>query len=164
MKKGHDAFVIPSIAPTRPEPGGGSLASFSSHRLLPSPWSRFDRLALFDAEVTSGQVSPLLGTPSDLLGPSGLVGFGWFCSTDRLASSPTARAPRRQRELQWLQSNRKELQGFAGEWIVLDGERIIAHGRNAAEVVREARSKGVHVPFLHRVEGKRPKGVVRIGL
>ncbi len=71
----------------------------------------------------------------------------------------------REREDAWRLSNRKLLQEhFAGQWVVLEGEEIIAHGKDAARAVKEARAKGVAVPFVFYVGPPRRPGVVRIGL
>ena len=60
-------------------------------------------------------------------------------------------APRthRERELRWLREHRAE---FAGEWVALAGDHLLAHGSNAIEVYRAARRKGVQTPFIAQVE------------
>ncbi len=71
----------------------------------------------------------------------------------------------REREDAWRRSNREFLQGhFAGQWVVLEGEEVVAHSSDAAQAVKEARAKGVAVPFVFYVEAPRKPGVVRIGL
>jgi hypothetical protein len=71
----------------------------------------------------------------------------------------------RKREDAWRRSNRDYLQAqFAGKWVVLEGDEIMAHSVNAARAVEEARAKGVAVPFVFYVEPPRQPGVVRIGL
>ena len=71
----------------------------------------------------------------------------------------------RKREDVWRRANRDYLQRyFSGQWVVLEGEEIVASSKNAAEAVGEARTKGVAVPFVFFVEPPRPPGVVRIGL
>ncbi len=71
----------------------------------------------------------------------------------------------REREDAWRRSNRDLLQGrFAGHWVVLEGEEIMAHSEDAAKAVEEARGKGVLAPFVFFVEPPRKPGVVRIGL
>jgi hypothetical protein len=52
---------------------------------------------------------------------------------------------------------------YAGQWIALDGERLIAAGPSLRDEVHEARSKGVAVPYVFRVE-RTPEDVVTIGL
>ena len=69
----------------------------------------------------------------------------------------------RSRELAWREANRDDLQAFAGEWVVLEGEQIIAHGLDPPELVADARRSGVLVPYVFFVD--RPQiDVVKIGL
>jgi hypothetical protein len=44
---------------------------------------------------------------------------------------------------------------FIGEWVVLEGTSIVAHGHEPVDVVNEARSKGIKVPYILRVDPKR---------
>jgi hypothetical protein len=44
---------------------------------------------------------------------------------------------------------------YIGEWIVLEGESIVAHGHEAVDVVNEARSHGIKVPLVFLLEPKR---------
>ncbi len=90
-------------------------------------------------------------------------------SRQTLQASPKARPlpplSNREREDAWRRSNQELLQGrFAGQWVVLEGETIVAHGENAAQAVEEARAKGVEVPFVFYVAPRRRPGVARIGL
>lgn len=71
--------------------------------------------------------------------------------------------PRRQRELAWRAANRDLLQRYAGQWVVLEGDQIVAHGRRMAPVVEQARSRGVPVPYVFYVEEAR-HDVVAVGL
>lgn len=71
---------------------------------------------------------------------------------------------RRERELLWLQTHRAELQQFVGQWIVLEGDQMVARGADPVEVVREARAKGIRRPFVHRIQRGRTKGEGYLGL
>lgn len=58
----------------------------------------------------------------------------------------------RQQELAWRQANATMLQErFRGNWIALEGERVIAFGPSAAEVARAARALGVVCPYVFLV-------------
>ena len=54
----------------------------------------------------------------------------------------------RREELQWLA---KESGPYAGEWVALDGFRLIAHGEKLATVNSAAKAIGVVEPFFARV-------------
>ncbi|GEM_PF-2422240 len=53
------------------------------------------------------------------------------------------------RELQWLKEHRQE---YMGQWVALDGDRLVAHGMNGREVYDEARQLGVEVPALVKID------------
>lgn len=85
-------------------------------------------------------------------------------STGDRASAPGLSGPCRTRELEWRRTHRKLLQStYAGQWVVLEGEEIIAHGQGVAQLVDQARTQGIRVPYIFYVEESRPD-VVRIGL
>jgi hypothetical protein len=52
------------------------------------------------------------------------------------------------KELRWLKEHRHE---YVGQWVALDGDRLVAHGTNAREVFQEAREAGVKVPFVEQI-------------
>lgn len=52
-------------------------------------------------------------------------------------------------ELQWLKEHREQ---YVGHWIALDGDRLLANGPDAKEVYEKARSLGVRVPTVVRIE------------
>ncbi len=53
------------------------------------------------------------------------------------------------RELRWLAEHRDE---YAGQWVALDGDRLLSHGPNAREVYQAARRSGVEIPVVVQVE------------
>ena len=55
----------------------------------------------------------------------------------------------RGREVEWLQKHRDE---YAGQWIALDGERLIASGDDLKQVISTARRLGVPDALMMRVE------------
>ena len=69
----------------------------------------------------------------------------------------------RERELEWRQTHAETLRQFENEWVVLEGEEIIAHGSDAAKVIGEAKFKGVGIPYIFFVE-QESDDFVRIGL
>ena len=52
------------------------------------------------------------------------------------------------KELRWLKEHRHE---YIGQWVALDGARLLAHGTNAREVFRAAREAGVKAPFVEQI-------------
>jgi len=45
----------------------------------------------------------------------------------------------------WLAEHRHE---YIGQWIVLDGDRLVGHGKDPKLIVEQARSEGVRFPFV----------------
>lgn len=84
-----------------------------------------------------------------------------------LAFTPHARrhppVPHRSRELAWRASHEDVLRAFAGQWVVLEGEEIVVHGKDPVQLVAEAKGKGIGVPYIFFVESP-GDNVVRIGL
>ena len=83
-------------------------------------------------------------------------------SADR-ESAPHLSGPHRERELAWRRSHAEVLRAYEGQWVILEGEEIVAHGRHPAKLVEQARAKGIRIPYLFFVEESRPD-VVRLGL
>jgi len=80
---------------------------------------------------------------------------------------PDARAVRgqrlREREDAWCHSHPEDLHRYVGEWIVVEGEGVLVHGKDPVRLVAEARRLGVRSPYIFFVEGTEPD-VVRLGL
>jgi hypothetical protein len=51
----------------------------------------------------------------------------------------------RESERRWLDEHRNE---YAGQWVALDGDRLIAHGPDGREVYRQVKEAGVKYPFV----------------
>ncbi|MCX6603463.1 MAG: DUF104 domain-containing protein [Acidobacteria bacterium] len=51
-------------------------------------------------------------------------------------------------ELRWLKENGSQ---FLDQWVALDGDRLVSHGRNAKAVYDEARAAGLMCPYLTQV-------------
>ena len=69
----------------------------------------------------------------------------------------------RSRELEWRRTHREILKSFENEWIVLEGEKIIAHGPNPIEVVAKARADGIKIPYVFYVESS-SEDISKMGL
>lgn len=62
--------------------------------------------------------------------------------------SPQERA----REVAWRQAHEQELRRFVVEWVVLEGESLIALGPDPGPLVMAARARGIQVPYVFFVE------------
>src|SRR5947209_15597467 len=61
-------------------------------------------------------------------------------------------ASHRNVEMQWRRTHGDVLRRYLGQWVVLEGERIVASGASLGDAVRQAREAGVRVPYVFRVE------------
>ena len=59
-----------------------------------------------------------------------------------------AHANRSARSLRWLDENREK---YSGQWVALDGDRLMASGPTAKEVYSKAKAEGVEIPFVELV-------------
>ena len=74
------------------------------------------------------------------------------CLRDALDRDLQAQQPAynpRTSEMRWIEEHRDE---YTGQWVVVEGDALIAHGTNAREVFAAARAAGISAPFLVRVE------------
>jgi hypothetical protein len=55
------------------------------------------------------------------------------------------------KSLRWLHENREK---YAGLWVALDGDRLIASGPTAQEVYSKAKAEGVQIPFVELVSAQ----------
>ena len=69
--------------------------------------------------------------------------------TPTQSSTPSYRTY--ERENAWLDAHRDE---YLGQWVVVEGDGLVAHGTNPQEVYLAARDSGVEVPYLVRVENR----------
>jgi hypothetical protein len=62
---------------------------------------------------------------------------------------PPKSVPDRTSELQWILKHARE---YIGQWIAIDGDRVIAHSPNAQEVFAAVEADGADLPLIHFVE------------
>ena len=62
-----------------------------------------------------------------------------------------ARANRSSKSLKWLHENQEK---YSGQWVALDGDRLIASGPTAKEVYSKAKAESVETPFVELVTGR----------
>lgn len=66
----------------------------------------------------------------------------------------------RNRELEWRRTHAETLKSLENEWVVLEGNQVVAHGNDPVQVVNEAKSKGIRTPYIFFVEQKAEKEVI----
>jgi hypothetical protein len=54
----------------------------------------------------------------------------------------------RTREIKWIDANRS---AYAGRWVAVEGDRLIAADSDALKVFAAAKSEGIQVPFVVHV-------------
>ena len=64
-----------------------------------------------------------------------------------------ADATRSAKSLRWLQENREK---YSGQWVALDGDRLIASRSTAKEVYSKAKAEGIEIPFVELVTDRGP--------
>lgn len=55
----------------------------------------------------------------------------------------------REPEMRWLSEHRRE---YIGQWVALDGERLVSHNEDLGKVFDEAHAQGVLSPFTAFME------------
>jgi hypothetical protein len=60
----------------------------------------------------------------------------------------------RKAEMRWITDHGDE---YPGEWVALDGDRLLAHGVDAKRVFAEAKGKGVARPLFAHLEPDDPR-------
>ena len=70
---------------------------------------------------------------------------------ERNTSQPHAN--RTAKSLRWLDENREK---YSGQWVALDGDRLIASGPTVKEVYSKAKAEGVEIPFVELVTDPEP--------
>ncbi len=59
----------------------------------------------------------------------------------------------------WLRTNRER---YEGQWVGLDGGRLVAHGAEAADVFAAVRAEGVALPFITFIPDASQENGVRV--
>jgi len=53
------------------------------------------------------------------------------------------------KEREWLKENRNK---YVGQWVVLDGDRLVGAGKDPLPFIEKARREGVKIPFMKFIE------------
>ena len=51
----------------------------------------------------------------------------------------------------WLAANRAI---YLGQWVCLDGDKLVSHGADAKQVYAEAKAQGLATPFMEQVQAE----------
>ena len=73
--------------------------------------------------------------------------------TSEQATAPRQEAVRQQiakfqQAMHWIEQHRAQ---YLGQWVVLDGDRLITHGLDGKQVYEQAKAAGIAVPFIEHV-------------
>lgn len=63
----------------------------------------------------------------------------------------------RETEKAWIDSHIEELSTFAGEWLVVEGDQLVAHNADLVDAIKQARARGVQVPYVTRLPLEKEK-------
>ena len=74
-------------------------------------------------------------------------------ATKKVGHGSQTHGNRSAKSLRWLHENREK---YSGQWVALDGDRLIANGPTAKEVYSQAKAKGVVIPFVELVTDQEP--------
>lgn len=69
----------------------------------------------------------------------------------------------RNRESEWRRTHADVLKSLENQWVVLEGDQVVAHGEDPVHVINEAKAKGIRTPYIFFVE-QRTENVVTMGL
>lgn len=63
----------------------------------------------------------------------------------------------------WREAHEQALRELVGQWVIVEGNDLIAHGPDPVPLVVAARARGIRVPYLFFVEPSE-QYTVRFGL
>lgn len=77
-------------------------------------------------------------------------------ATTKATRAPNAAATahlriEREQEIHFFDTNPELERELAGQWVALDGETLVSHGSDLADVLRRARDAGHTHPYITRV-------------
>lgn len=52
----------------------------------------------------------------------------------------------------WRRAHEQELRELVGQWVIVEGDELIAHGPDPGALVAAARARGIRVPYVFFVE------------
>jgi transcriptional regulator with XRE-family HTH domain len=106
--------------------------------------SRFKIERFLESAVVRGNLEPAsqgIATTQFVHGPVPSTGGTAVGSTESFESA----------EMAWLITNRDELEGFRGQWLLIAGEELIAHSPDFREIRKAIAERGIQSPFVYYV-------------
>lgn len=82
-----------------------------------------------------------------------------FSSSTEVQETKSLAISHRIKELRFQREHPEAFRLLTGQWVVLDGETIVTHGKDPVRVVADARSRGVRVPYVFYVEESKDDSV-----
>lgn len=67
---------------------------------------------------------------------------------ERTATVRIVSSRERSREMKWIDDNRA---AYAGQWVAVEGDRLIAAGVDAVDIFAAAKAEGIQIPFVVHV-------------
>ena len=58
------------------------------------------------------------------------------------------RSDLREAEMQWLEENRETVANLGGQWIAVEGNRLVSHSADFADVLETTKKEGIQIPFI----------------
>lgn len=143
----------------------GATGTLTFHDWVVGPLSRVPRpdfSDLHDLAYSPGELQlaerHISALCNDFL--EGLVrGGSWKRTTEPAVS---AAKPSREKEMKWLHKNIEYVNSFAGKWIVVEGDKLLASSTNLPRVVDTARKRGIASPFVFFVPERIPGDTIGI--
>lgn len=81
-------------------------------------------------------------------------------STNGEATTPTLKLdPKDEASMHWMIANEHL---YAGRWIALDGDRLIAHNAEHSEVIKAVKADGAELPIIYFVEPEPESPFLRV--
>lgn len=50
--------------------------------------------------------------------------------------------------MEWMNKHPEKLRPYAGEYVVVEGTKVIAHSADAGEAIEAAKRQGITIPFV----------------
>ena len=135
----------------------------AARQLPPEEQRQLAEQLLKESHATETGGDPAYSIP-DLakeIGPGKLAlqpGQHRYGSTEMGAGDLAEVDPKDEAAFRWINEHGGQ---YAGQWLALDGDRLLAHGPDLSEVAAVARARGVRFPLLHLVEPRRDHPFIR---